>query len=127
MQQYSFVDKTPTYGINYYRLKQTDYDGTTEFSYLISVSSDNYISEIINQYPIPAHNSFFVNYNSDTDDMINLKILNISCKEWINNQYESNNGTNSINVDISLLTKGMYFLQLNKNEKTIYSKFIIDE
>lgn len=30
MSEYSFIDNNPHYGVNYYRLTQTDYDGTSE-------------------------------------------------------------------------------------------------
>ncbi|GIL24574.1 MAG: hypothetical protein BroJett042_30870 [Bacteroidota bacterium] len=35
---YEFIDETPHAGINYYRLKQTDFDGTSDFSNVVAVN-----------------------------------------------------------------------------------------
>ena len=44
---YSFTDKTPTNGINYYRLKSVDKDGSLSFSKIVSASltTNNYLSQ----------------------------------------------------------------------------------
>ena len=38
--EYEYLDETPSIGVNYYTLRQTDYDGKYEDSYTISVVSD---------------------------------------------------------------------------------------
>jgi hypothetical protein len=38
--EYEYLDDTPSIGVNYYTLRQTDYDGKYEDSYTISVVSD---------------------------------------------------------------------------------------
>ena len=46
---YSWKDQSPANGINYYQLKQTDYDGTTDYSNIIAVSfftSENFYAFI---------------------------------------------------------------------------------
>ncbi|AQG82635.1 hypothetical protein AWR27_21585 [Spirosoma montaniterrae] len=40
-QQYGFMDEHPFDGANYYRLKQVDFDGTTEYSRPVAVVMDN--------------------------------------------------------------------------------------
>ena len=37
LQRYSFMDATPAAGINYYRLKQTDFDGAFEYSKVVTI------------------------------------------------------------------------------------------
>lgn len=54
---YSLYDENPQPGLNYYRLRQTDFDGTFTYSKIISVyvkDTDN--SKGLNVYPNPAHN-----------------------------------------------------------------------
>lgn len=48
-QQYSFTDREPLPGVNYYRLKAMDYDGTIEYFPAISVYNEK---EIVHIHPI---------------------------------------------------------------------------
>ena len=52
VQDYEFVDEKPLNGINYYRLKQMDYDGRFAFSAVISQKITNGTLEI---YPNPVN------------------------------------------------------------------------
>jgi hypothetical protein len=52
-QDYHFVDERPLPGINYYRLKQVDYDGQYEYSEVLSVQLED-LGEPIEVYPNPA-------------------------------------------------------------------------
>lgn len=58
-QQYTFTDKAPLSGISYYRLQQTDLDGSTAASPIVSV--DNVAKTAITVYPNPATNVIHVN------------------------------------------------------------------
>lgn len=40
VSNYAFTDNTPQAGINYYRLKQTDFDGTSSYSNIIAINLD---------------------------------------------------------------------------------------
>ncbi len=53
-QQYSFIDKTPASGINYYRLKQIDFDGKTEYSKVVSLHNAEREENGILIYPNPT-------------------------------------------------------------------------
>jgi hypothetical protein len=61
VSNYSFSDRTPNKGINYYRLKQVDFDGRFEYSKVVSV----YVGE----------KNLDVNVASATNDVVRLKIF----------------------------------------------------
>lgn len=51
--EYNFLDEAPLPGVNYYRLKQVDKDGTSEFSKIIAVSPGTDASQFV-VYPNPS-------------------------------------------------------------------------
>ena len=68
---YDFIDNNQLPGHNYYRLKQTDYDGSYEYFDAISVYVDSDMN--INVYPNPSDGIVYIkNWNN------NIKIVDIS-------------------------------------------------
>lgn len=55
LQSYSFVDRQPGTGMNYYRLKQLDFDGAFEYSKVIAFEMESNENEL-NFFPNPATN-----------------------------------------------------------------------
>lgn len=51
--EYNFLDEAPLPGVNYYRLKQVDKDGTSELSKIIAVSPNTEASQFV-VYPNPS-------------------------------------------------------------------------
>ena len=51
--EYSFTDDAPLPGVNYYRLKQIDRDGTSEFSKIVAINSQNADAKFV-IYPNPS-------------------------------------------------------------------------
>ncbi|MEQ9302919.1 MAG: T9SS type A sorting domain-containing protein [Marinoscillum sp.] len=51
---YQFIDGYPFKGINYYRLRQVDFDGQFEYSGIIAVNNDSYYQGMdVSVYPNP--------------------------------------------------------------------------
>lgn len=60
MNYYSFNDNSPSYGTNYYRLKQIDNDGKFSFSKILSINIDNKIDIVT--YPNPSSKDLHISY-----------------------------------------------------------------
>ncbi len=54
INRYSFVDETPYFGRTYYRLKQIDFDGTTDFSEVVSVLINAEVNTDVIAQPNPT-------------------------------------------------------------------------
>ncbi len=102
MQNYSWTDKNPATGINYYRLKQVDNDGQFTYSKIISVI---YEPNAISFYPNPAKKS--ISFNRKVKE---VTIYDMQGKEVINLK----NVTSGI--DISTLKTGVYVVDVNQGE-----------
>ena len=124
--QYEFIDNSPLEGLNYYRLKQIDYDGTSEFSSVISVIyTKSKKPGITAVYPIPAEDYLFVELNSVADNEVPIEIFDITGRPVLSQNAAVGSGTQSINLDISQLAKGVYSISiLNNIEAVSVSMFI---
>ena len=100
----------------YYRLKSVNYDGSFEYSKLIS-SKCHYKYNEINLYPIPATDELVI---EGIDKSCTIQITDFTqkvMKEWIS----SDNNKQTINI--SSLEKGIYFLVIKTGAKSTFLKF----
>lgn len=90
---YNFVDSSPMGGVNYYRLKQTDFDGTLSYSNIIAINLD--LEWLL--YPNPATYGTDVTINKKGNYAVynNLGVLIIKVSD-------------ANKLDISSLAPGIY-------------------
>lgn len=115
---YEFTDEYPVYGTSYYRLKQVDFDGTSEYSEVIAVTRQDRTS--LNVAPNPFSNETFINVSSPNYAKVYLKILDLSGKEVYS-------GTHNSNENISAgagLSAGVYIIQILTDDKIYHSKMV---
>ncbi len=74
---YEFVDENPMAGDNYYRLRQTDYDGKFEIFPVEHVNVTHADLAILSAGPNPFHDEFTVNYAS-LNSNLKITLLNTS-------------------------------------------------
>jgi hypothetical protein len=112
LSHYEFLHEFPTDGENYYRLKQVDYDGTFEYSKIISISSSDYQEFVI--FPNP------------TSEKIRLKGITEGKIIIFNTSGEivQEEEISSEEIDISALPTGIFFIRVS-NEKQTFSKRIL--
>ncbi len=102
-QYYSTVDRNPSNGDNYYRLKQFDFDGKMTISDIISVSS-SLINKVI-VYPNPANDRVSVISNHE---IIAISVVDIRGTVVYSENF---NKVNSTSIELSDLNGGLYYLQ----------------
>ena len=119
---YNFVHKSPSYGVNYYRLRIVDANGTFKYSETRKV---NFVGDGEPQVnPNPAKNVLNINLPfSWTGKKVSIKIYSIEGKLVLNK--EIINATDLINLDVSSLPPSQYYLKILSNEKTISKKISI--
>ncbi len=119
---YSFTDEMPFAGINYYRLKQTDFDGAISYSSTIALNSNSKSDIDFLIFPNPAASILHIELHDSQS--LQIKIVNVLGEEILSKLIHDNEST----IDVSELSNGIYFVtattdgqQIN-NTKLIISK-----
>lgn len=76
LRSYFFVDNSPLAGVNYYRLKMTDLDGTFEYSTIKSVRFEVTVTKS-KVFPNPVSDRFFLEVD-DRETLKSVQLLNIA-------------------------------------------------
>jgi hypothetical protein len=111
-QSYQFTHHTPSAGINYYRLKQVDFDGTFEYSKVVAINAVG--NNDIVTYPNPAKDKVYVQYDRSKGPgkIYLLDALGRRIAATIN----GNNGFYEVNLP-NELPFGAYWLKIERSGK----------
>jgi len=125
MNYYSTKHNNPN-DLEYYRLKQVDFDGQYEYSNIIAINSNKDIN--VNIYPNPAKDKLFFNLSTSNDDTYTIIYTNVLGSAYIE-QIDITQDNNLYEVkEFNKLSPGIYFVQiLNGNSEVIKTKKIVKE
>ncbi|MBN4071097.1 T9SS type A sorting domain-containing protein, partial [Crocinitomix catalasitica] len=120
---YGAIDPRPSIGVNYYRLKQTDFDGNYHYSKPISINVINN-NETFKVFPNPTQHSAEVFFNSVSEDETEIKIIDASGRVVFSQTINSTIGTNRIDLNTAEFAEGVYFLTLTNKFEMLGTKFV---
>ncbi len=124
-KHYTFTDENPYAGISYYRLKQTDYDGTNTTSDVVAVNEQQQIGQLL-VYPNPATDKLYCTLAHNGSESVEIKIIDLTGRTIMNEQ-STTNENGQVTINISGLRKGTYMLELQNNLGDISRKRFIKE
>lgn len=118
---YTYMDKAPHQGINYYRLKQIDYDGAIDHSFIVSITNDGSVSKpALSLYPNPAKDILHVEIPT-LQPNVTVYIYNI----WGEQVKTINYSEEQITINLSTLNPGTYLVSVQSiNQQTLTKTFI---
>lgn len=108
---YSIIDNSPAEGVNYYRLKQVDEDGSYKYSHIIAIIANAEKGDIV-VYPNPSCSG---NYTLTGSDNLHDGVSIYSSDLKLIKKTEIN--SDALNVSLSELTDGTYYLVFTSNGK----------
>jgi hypothetical protein len=128
IKQYVYEDNLNNNQTVYYRLSQTDYDGTTEYFDLISLncntSSDTPL-DIVSVYNAQAGNSLGV-FSIPNAGRYLVSIIDASGRLIYNNTHHFVEGINQVLFQLNKPRSGIYFIHLQSENEQISKKFFIN-
>ena len=107
---YSFIDQNPIVGTSYYRLRQVDFDGTSEYSNVVEVVFGAVSEFVLDQnYPNPFNPSTNIQYSIKENCYVELKVFDLIGSEiaTLVNE-EKAPGNYDVSFDASSLSSGIY-------------------
>ncbi len=124
-QSYSFIDSDISSEIQYYRLRQVDYNGSYNYSKIIIINSGLEIPSfyLFQNYPNPFNGRTIVTYAVPVRSLINISLYNIiGEKIAVLINAEKDEGIYKLTLDDSKLSSGIYFIRMET--RTGYSSVI---
>jgi Zn ribbon nucleic-acid-binding protein len=109
MLEYFAHDFEPIDGVSYYRLKQTDFDGTATYSKVVAVKFDKNGDSQVLIYPNPTNDKITI--VGSESELSSITIFNIQGKDVGIMTQISGNDARSKTVDLSELKPGIYFVK----------------
>lgn len=117
-QSYEYIDETPLYGNNYYRLKQIDTDGQFEYSQVIAVVFQPNASKL-KLYPNPVITGLLnINYGSEETALVQIL-------DGMGRVIQENTITGTSDILVDKLTSGIYYVQVTSNGGQWVEKLVI--
>ena len=123
---YAYIHKLVTPGKHFYRLKSVDNEGKITYSSIVTLSrSGSSSSEISGVSPNPFTIKLAVNYESDNNSIINIRIVNAQGKTISVETRKINKGSNTLYLDhLNGLPSGYYTLVITDSAKKSTSQII---
>jgi hypothetical protein len=118
-RNYQLPDKNPVYGISYYRLKQTDFDGKYTYSDIVPVKY-NKNSGHYSVYPNPADDNAYILSEVKTKSTITVR----ASDGRVVQQLEVDGTKQITQLSLAGLSSGMYILEIKSEGETQFLRLV---
>jgi hypothetical protein len=129
---YEFFDERPLGGIGYYRIRQTDYDGTSDYSKMIAVEFDPFndpmtknIQLLIYPNPVTGTEVRVAVNNMLMEEDMEISLMDLKGRSYLSKQIHLRDNIIDLILDKSVLAPGLYTLRLSGSSGVYSGKIII--
>ena len=118
-RDYAFIDAQPFAGLNYYRLKMVDLDGSFSYSKIIAIDNDRTHILTIKVFPNPASNQLIIEHRNILGGL-NFSITDINGRKY---RIKSAQNGEQTAFDVTSLPNGLYFIECRNKMDKMTMKF----
>lgn len=115
---YSYVDNRSLQTTSYYRLQQTDFDGTNEIFDPASVTCNGNLNNV-SVFPNPADEQFTVSIQANAAGKSSIELVDFTGRSVLATSTNLIKGANSFSFDRNGLSSGTYFLCITLNGEVL--------
>lgn len=125
LTNYAYVDNFSSDETVYYRLAQTDLNGSEVFLKDISVKPEA-VNTALTVVPNPVANGVCeLKYSSKRNENVEIMIYDFKGAVIFNSTYETVKGDNTFDMDLSKLNKGVYLVRLQNSLESMESRIVV--
>lgn len=130
VSSYAFNDKNVLADFSsvsafFYRLKQVDFDGTTEYSKTVRVSNNILTANNIEVYPNPNNGAFNIMLPANEQSTVQLIIVDRTGRIVEQKMMSLQQGDNLLDLNLSL-SKGIYMILIQQDGISVSKKFVVE-
>lgn len=131
---YNAASSGSTYTLQVYGYNGV-FDANACYRLRVNTSASNFrVSESTNSnkasffmYPNPANSNVTISLFSDEDQNAIVNLLDLTGRTVLSKQFDLNEGSQNMEIDINAISKGIYLLQLNANGEKTIQKLVIEK
>lgn len=121
-QSYQLWDEKPRPGLNYYRLRQVDFDGTEQYFKVIAVQVNSESRGEVLVFPNPTIDQISISLDQPLEKSGSLKIVDMHGRTRI--EQDLDRGSLSSSINLNQLPSGHYLLWIDRGEEPEIKRFV---
>ena len=121
--EYTFMDEKPL-AKGYYRLVTIDLDKSEQLSEVLSLERDDAGFTIATAFPNPTSEYVNVQYHSPKNVSVEVTVTDLSGKIVQIYEVDANDGMNNLEINMTELASGTYFLSLSNSIDKVVERLI---
>lgn len=126
-QNYTLTDEAPRLGTNYYRLRQTDFDGTTTLSRVIAVDYTQDSEPMVSEpYPNPSTTgTVYLNYLSSEQRQITTQLIDVAGRVLHQRLHQVGKDHHRLEIEVLGLPSGIYSIRIEEGSNFTTRRLVI--
>lgn len=120
LKTYFAVDPLPLYGINYYRIRQTDFNGSISYSEIRAIQTGDFSGSSIVVYPTLFDDQFTIVSNGD--EIVKVQLTNILGQNIYLEDLSIPSDTHI--VLLPTIANGNYFLRIETKKQSFFTEMV---